>query len=377
MTNYGTPSRTFVSGKGCVLKDDQGKAYLDFLAGIATNVLGHGHPAVVKAVTKQVSTLAHVSNFFAHPQGLRLASRLQEMTGDSQSRVFFCNSGAEANEAALKISRRTGRSRIVATQGSFHGRTMGALSMTGQPSKREPFAPLLKGITHVPYGDLSAMSRAVSKKTAMIIVEPIMGEAGVITPEDGYLAGLREICDRVGALLVFDCVQTGIGRTGQWFGFEHEKVQPDVVTLAKGLGGGLPLGATIAYGRAAELLQPGDHGTTFGGNPIACAAANAVLDVIENKNLMKSARVFEKKIKKSLSAVPGVSEVRGRGMLIGIELRTPIAKKVAASMLEAGVIVNAANDQTIRIAPPLIVTTPQIEKFISIFKKVMKEAEHG
>jgi acetylornithine aminotransferase len=377
MTNYGTPSRTFVSGKGCVLKDDQGKAYLDFLAGIATNVLGHGHPAVVKAVTKQVSTLAHVSNFFAHPQGLRLASRLQEMTGDSQSRVFFCNSGAEANEAALKISRRTGRSRIVAAKGSFHGRTMGALSMTGQPSKREPFAPLLKGITHVPYGDLSAMSRAVSKKTAMIIVEPIMGEAGVITPEDGYLAGLREICDRVGALLVFDCVQTGIGRTGQWFGFEHEKVQPDVVTLAKGLGGGLPLGATIAYGRAAELLQPGDHGTTFGGNPIACAAANAVLDVIENKNLMKSARVFEKKIKKSLSAVPGVSEVRGRGMLIGIELRTPIAKKVAASMLEAGVIVNAANDQTIRIAPPLIVTTPQIEKFISIFKKVMKEAEHG
>lgn len=377
MTNYGTPSRTFVSGKGCVLKDDQGKAYLDFLAGIATNVLGHGHPAVVKAVTKQVSTLAHVSNFFAHPQGLRLASRLQEMTRDSQARVFFCNSGAEANEAALKISRRTGRSRIVAAQGSFHGRTMGALSMTGQPSKREPFAPLLKGITHVPYGDLSAMSRAVSKKTAMIIVEPIMGEAGVITPEDGYLAGLREICDRVGALLVFDCVQTGIGRTGQWFGFEHEKVQPDVVTLAKGLGGGLPLGATIAYGRAAELLQPGDHGTTFGGNPIACAAANAVLDVIESKKLMKSARVFEKKIKKSISAVPGVSEVRGRGLLIGIELRTPIAKKVAASMLEAGVIVNAANDQTIRIAPPLIVTTPQIEKFISIFKKVMKEAEHG
>jgi acetylornithine aminotransferase len=377
MTNYGTPSRTFVSGKGCVLKDDQGKAYLDFLAGIATNVLGHGHPSVVKAVTAQVSTLAHVSNFFAHPQGLRLASRLQEMTGDSQARVFFCNSGAEANEAALKISRRTGKCRIVAAQGSFHGRTMGALSMTGQPSKREPFAPLLKGITHVPYGDLSAMSRAVSKKTAMVIVEPIMGEAGVITPEDGYLAGLREICDRVGALLVFDCVQTGIGRTGQWFGFEHEKVRPDVVTLAKGLGGGLPLGATIAYGRAAELLQPGDHGTTFGGNPIACAAANAVLDVIDSKKLMQSAKVFEKKIKKSLSVVPGVSEVRGRGLLLGIEMRTPIAKKVAAAMLEAGVIVNAANDQTIRIAPPLIVTTPQIEKFISIFKKVMKEAEHG
>ena len=377
MTNYGTPSRTFVSGKGCVLKDDQGKSYLDFLAGIATNVLGHGHPAVIKAVTKQVSTLAHVSNFFAHPQGLLLASRLQKMTGDVNARIFFCNSGAEANEAALKISRRTGRSRIVAAQGSFHGRTMGALSMTGQPSKREPFTPLLKGISHVPYCDLSAMSRAVSKKTAMIIVEPIMGEAGVVTPEDGYLAGLREICDRVGALLVFDCVQTGIGRTGQWFGFEHEKVQPDVVTLAKGIGGGLPLGATIAYGRAAQLLQPGDHGTTFGGNPIACAAANAVLDVIESKNLMKSAQVFEKQIKKSLSGTAGVSEVRGRGLLLGIELTTPIAKNVAALMLEAGVIVNAANDQTIRIAPPLIVTMPQIEKFITTFKKIMKETNHG
>jgi acetylornithine aminotransferase len=254
---------------------------------------------------------------------------------------------------------------------------MGALSMTGQPSKREPFTPLLKGITHVPYGDLSAMSRAVTRKTAMVIIEPIMGEAGVITPEDGYLAGLRIICDRVGALLVFDCVQTGIGRTGQWFGFEHENVQPDVVTLAKGLGGGLPLGATIAYGRTAHLLQPGDHGTTFGGNPVACAAANAVLDVIESKKLMQSTRVFERKIKKSVSNIPGVSEVRGRGLLLGIELNSPIAKQVATAMLDAGVIVNAANEQTIRIAPPLIVTMPQIEKFIMTFKKVMKEAHHG
>lgn len=377
MTNYGTPSRTFVSAKGSVLKDDVGKSYLDFLAGIATNVLGHGHPSVIKAVTKQISTMAHVSNFFAHPQGLLLASRLQKMTGDPSARVFFCNSGAEANEAALKISRRTGRTRIVAAQGSFHGRTMGALSLTGQPSKREPFAPLLKGITHVPYGDLSAMSRAVSRKTAMVIIEPIMGEAGVITPENGYLAGLRIICDRVGALLVFDCVQTGIGRTGQWFGFEHEKVQPDVVTLAKGIGGGLPLGATIAYGRAAQLLQPGDHGTTFGGNPVACAAANAVLDVIESKKLMQSAKVFERKIKKSLTDTPGVSEVRGKGLLLGIELTFPIAKKFASAMLDAGVIVNAANETTIRIAPPLTVTGSQIDKFITTFKKVLKEADYG
>ena len=377
MANYGTPSRAFVSGKGCVIKDDQGNSYLDFLAGIATNVLGHAHPAIVKSVSTQVATLGHVSNFFAHPQGLLLASRLQAMTGDSNSRVFFCNSGAEANEAALKISRRTGRSKIVAAQGSFHGRTMGALSMTGQPAKREPFTPLLKGITHVPFGDLPAMRRAVTKRTAMVIVEPIMGEAGVITPPDGYLAGLRLICDQTGALLVFDCVQTGIGRTGQWFGFEHERVKPDIVTLAKGLGGGLPIGATIAYGSAAQLLQPGDHGTTFGGSPISCAAGNAVLDVIEKNKLMLSARSHEKKIKTKISALPGVKEVRGRGLLIGIELESPIAKSVSAALLDSGIIVNAANESTIRIAPPLIVTTVQIEKFISLFTKVLKEVHHG
>jgi acetylornithine aminotransferase len=254
---------------------------------------------------------------------------------------------------------------------------MGALSLTGQPAKREPFLPLLRGVTHVPFGDLSAMRRAVTKKTAMVIVEPIMGEAGVITPDDGYLAGLRRICDETGALLAFDCVQTGIGRTGQWFGFEHEKVSPDILTLAKGLGGGLPIGATIAYGRAATLFQPGDHGTTFGGNPIACAAGNAVLDVIEKNSLMKAAKQHEQKIKKSLSAVAGVKEVRGRGLLLGIELETPAAKQVASAMLDAGVIVNAANESTIRIAPPLIVTTLQIDKFIAVFKKVLKEVSHG
>jgi acetylornithine aminotransferase len=377
MSNYGTPSRTFVSGKGCVVRDDKGNTYLDFLAGIATNILGHAHPAVIKAINAQTATLSHVSNFFAHPQGLRLAARLQKMTGDSGARIFFCNSGAEANEAALKISRRTGRHRIVATQGAFHGRTMGALSLTGQPAKREPFAPLLKGITHVPYGDLTKTSRAVSKKTAMVIVEPIMGEAGVIMPEDGYLAGLRSICDRVGALLVFDCVQTGIGRTGQWFGFEHEKVKPDIITLAKGLGGGLPLGATIAYSKAAQLLQPGDHGTTFGGNPIACAAANAVLDVIESKKLMKSAQLFEKRIKKGLAQTEGIKEIRGRGLLIGIELEVPISKQVAAALLDAGVIVNSANPTAIRIAPPLIVSPVQIDKFLLIFKRVLKEVTRG
>ena len=377
MANYGTPAVTFVSGKGCIVKDEKGKTYLDFLAGIATNVLGHAHPAVVKAVSTQIATLGHVSNFFSHPQGLRLASRLQEITGDPASRVFFCNSGAEANEAALKISRRTGRTRIVATQGAFHGRTMGALSMTGQPAKREPFLPLLKGISHVPFGDISAMRRAVTKKTAMVIVEPIMGEAGVITPDDGYLAVLRQICDETGALFALDCVQTGIGRTGQWFGFEHEKIRPDILTLAKGLGGGLPIGATITYGAASQLLQPGDHGTTFGGNPVACAAGNAVLDIIEKNSLMKEAKNHEKKIKKSLSTVAGIKEVRGRGLLLGIEFDQPIAKKIASALLEAGVIVNPASEATIRIAPPLIVTSAQIENFIATFKKVLKEVTHG
>jgi acetylornithine aminotransferase len=254
---------------------------------------------------------------------------------------------------------------------------MGALSMTGQPAKREPFTPLLKGITHVPFGDLAAMRRAVTKRTAMVIVEPIMGEAGVITPPDGYLAGLRIICDQTGALLVFDCVQTGIGRTGQWFGFEHEKVKPDILTLAKGLGGGLPIGATIAYESAAQLLQPGDHGTTFGGSPISCAAGNAVLDVIVKNKLMQSVRSHEKKIKMKISALPGVKEVRGRGLLIGIELESPIAKRVSAALLDSGIIVNAANGSTIRIAPPLIVTALQIEKFISLFTKVLKEVHHG
>lgn len=367
MSTYSAPQLTLVSGKGLILKDEQGKSYLDFLGGIATNVLGHAHPQVIKAVSKQVSILGHVSNFFAHPQVLDLAAKLVDMTGDKSARVFFSNSGAEANECAIKISRRTGRSRIVATHGSFHGRTMGSLSLTGQPAKRKPFLPLLKNVKHVPYGDIAAMKRAVSRKTAMVIIEPIMGEAGVITPPAGYLAQLRSICDATGALLVFDCVQTGIGRTGQWFGYEHEKIRPDVITLAKGLGGGLPIGATIALGNAATLLQPGDHGTTFGGNPIACAAGNAVVDQIVKDKLMAKAKRHEKTLKSSLSKIKGVKEVRGRGLLIGIVLDQPIAKEIAAQLLTLGVIANAANDSTVRIAPPLIVTEVQVKKFITLF----------
>ena len=375
--NYGEPKITLKSGKGLVVTDTSGKKYLDFLGGIATNVLGHAHPVVVKAVSKQVAILGHVSNFYSHPSGIALAAKLQELTGDNTARVFFCNSGAEANEAALKLSRKTGRSRIVATVGSFHGRTMGALSLTGQPSKRNPFKPLLKDIKHVAFGDIAQMRKAVNKRTAMVIVEPIMGEAGVIVPPFGYLKELRDICSQHGALLVFDCVQTGIGRTGTWFGYEEEKIRPDVITLAKGLGGGLPLGAMITLGSNSPQFAPGEHGTTFGGNPVAAAAGLAAIEFITKNRLMISAKSFEKRLKIKLGAVRGVTEVRGRGLLLGIGLDGAYAKALAEKLTSRGVLVNAPNDETIRIAPALIVSKVQIDRFIAIFTQCMHEVERG
>ena len=369
--NYGVPTIALVKGKGSEVYDVEGKKYLDLLGGIATNVLGHAHPAIVKAVTKQVGTLGHVSNFYAHPNVVELAQKLASMTGDKSARVFFAQSGAEANEAALKLSRRTGRYRIVAAQGAFHGRTMGALSMTGQPSKREPFLPLLKGIKHVPFGDIKTMRRAITAKTAMVILEPIMGEAGVIVPPEDYFAQVRELCTQKGALLVIDAVQTGMGRTGDWFGYEYSGITPDVITLAKGLGGGLPLGAMIALGDAAQLFVAGDHGSTFGGNPITTAAALAVINVIEKDKLMPKVRKDQDFIMQRIALIQGVSEVRGAGLLIGIELDKPIASKIAREMLEQGVLVNAANDSTIRIAPALNISRIQLNKFCSIFEKVM------
>ncbi len=373
--NYGTPTLELVSGKGALVVGSDGKQYLDFLAGIATNILGHAHPAIVKAVSNQIRTLGHVSNFYAHPNVLRLAERLQLMTGEKSARVFFCNSGAEANEAALKLSRRTGRTRVVATERAFHGRTMGALSLTGQPSKTAPFKPLVKHVSHVPYGDIAAMRKKVNGKTAMVIVEPIMGESGVIVPPPDYLENLRELCDSKGALLVFDCVQTGMGRTGDWFGYEYSGIKPDVITLAKGLGGGLPLGAMIAIGRAANLFQPGDHGTTFGGNPVATAAALAVIDVIEKNDLLAKVAEAGVELRAELATIPGVSEVRGAGLLIGIDFAKPIAKLVAQKCLENGLLVNGNSENTIRIAPPLNVTDAQIAKFLKLFKKSIADAE--
>lgn len=373
--NYGTPSIALVKGKGIVVTDADGKQYLDFLGGIATSILGHAHPAIVKAVTKQVSTLSHVSNFYAHPNAIELAEKLTSMTGDKKAKVFFCQSGAEANEAALKLSRRTGRVRIVAAQGAFHGRTMGALSITGQPSKREPFLPLIKGVKHVPFGEIEAMRKAVTKKTAMVIIEPIMGEAGVIVPPVDYLHQLRTLCDDKGALLVIDAVQTGMGRTGDWFGYEYSGITPDVITLAKGLGGGLPLGAMIALGKAAELFQPGDHGSTFGGNPVTTAAGLAAIDFIDSKKILSKVEKQGAHIMQELALVPGVKEVRGAGLLLGIELESLKASDIATALRDAGVLVNPANPTTIRIAPALIVTDAQIEKFITIFKKVIADAK--
>jgi acetylornithine/N-succinyldiaminopimelate aminotransferase len=373
--NYGTPAIALVKGKGIVVTDADGKQYLDFLGGIATSILGHAHPAIVKAVTKQVSTLSHVSNFYAHPQAIELAEKLTAMTGDKNAKVFFCQSGAEANEAALKLSRRTGKVRVVAAQGAFHGRTMGALSLTGQPSKREPFLPLIKGVKHVPYGDIEAMRKAVTKKTAMVIIEPIMGEAGVIVPPADYLQQLRALCDDKGALLVIDAVQTGMGRTGDWFGYEYSGITPDVITLAKGLGGGLPLGAMIALGKAADLFQAGDHGSTFGGNPVTTAAGLAAIKFIETAGVLAKVEKQGAHLMQELAVIPGVAEVRGAGLLLGIELNSLKSADIANALRAEGVLVNAANPTTIRIAPALIVTDAQIKKFIAIFKKVMSDAK--
>ena len=373
--NYGKPSIALVQGKGIVVTDADGNTYLDFLGGIATSILGHAHPAIVKAVTKQISTLSHVSNFYAHPNAIELAEKLAAMTGDKSAKVFFCQSGAEANEAALKLSRRTGKVRVVAAQGAFHGRTMGALSLTGQPSKREPFLPLIKGIKHVPFGDIDAMRKAIGKKTAMVIIEPIMGEAGVIVPPTDYLQQLRQLCDKNGSLLVIDAVQTGMGRTGDWFGYEYSGITPDVITLAKGLGGGLPLGAMIALGKAADLFQAGDHGSTFGGNPVTTAAGLAAIEYIETKDILQKVEKQGAHLMQELALIPGVKEVRGAGLLLGIELESLKASDVSDAMRDAGILVNAANATTIRIAPALIVTDAQINKFISIFRKVITDAK--
>ena len=373
--NYGTPSITLTHGKGASVWDVEGKEYLDFLGGIATNILGHAHPKVVSAITQQANELGHVSNLYSHPRSIELAEKLKDLTGQSSARVFFCNSGAEANEAALKLSRLTGRSKLVSTIGSFHGRTIGALSLTGQSSKQKPFKPLLKKIKFIPFNDIRAAKKAINKKVAMVIVEPIQGENGVVVPDFGYLKALRDLTTKHGTLLALDCVQTGMGRTGEWFGYESEGIVPDVITLAKGLGGGLPLGAMIAIGNSAQLFEPGSHGSTFGGNPIACASALAAISVLENKNLLARNKALELTLKLELSKSPLVESVRGAGLLLGIVLKLDIAKKLAQELQAAGVLVNATSESLIRIAPPLVVTDKQVNAFIKIFREVAAKHE--
>ncbi|WP_106431224.1 acetylornithine transaminase [Streptomyces sulphureus] len=375
MDNYGTPRLPLVEGEGMRVRDAEGNEYLDFFAGIAVNALGTAHPAVVGAVSAQVARLGHVSNLFVAEPTVRLAERLLGIAG-REGRVFFSNSGAEAVEAAFKIGRRTGRRRMVASDGGFHGRTMGSLALTGQPGKQEPFEPLPGDVTHVPYGDTEALRAAVDEDTAFVILEPIQGENGVVVPPEGYLAAAREITREAGALLILDEVQTGIGRTGQWFACQAQGVEPDVITLAKGLGGGLPIGATLAFGEAAELLTAGQHGSTFGGNPVSCAAGLAVLDTLDG-GLLDEVKRLGSRLAEGLTqlAHPLLDHVRGRGLLLGIVLTEPLAPQVQQSAQEAGFLVNAPAPHVIRLAPPLIAGEEEVDALVRAFPAVLDAAQ--
>jgi len=379
MGNYGTPKVALVRGAGAEVWDDDGRAYVDLLAGIAVNVLGHAHPAVVEAVSWQVRQLGHTSNLAVHEPGVRLAERLQRLVGTPGSRVLFTNSGAEANEAALKISRRLRPGGgWVAAEGAFHGRTMGALAITGQPAKRAPFEPLPGPVTFIPYGDAEALLTAVTDRTASLILEPVMGESGVVVPPPGYLEAARSACDATGALLHLDEVQGGIGRAGDWLASRviAPGVRADVVTLAKGLGGGLPLGAVVADGPAASALLPGDHGTTFGGNPVSCAAALAVLEVIESENLLEQATKLGDALAAGILALdhPLVHSVRGVGLWRGIVLCTPVAAAAETAAREAGFLVNAPAPDVLRLAPPLVVTEVQLDAFVAALPGILDAA---
>ncbi|WP_232668597.1 acetylornithine transaminase [Pseudonocardia sp. TRM90224] len=377
MNNYGTPPLALVRGEGAEVWDADGRRYLDLLAGIAVNALGHAHPAVVEAVTRQISTLGHVSNFFITEPVVELAEKLTELLEQPGAKVLFCNSGTEANEAAFKMARRTGRSNIIAAENAFHGRTMGALALTGQEPKRTPFYPMTPGVTHVPFGDVAALDAAVDENTAAVFLEPILGEAGAIVSPDGYLAAAREITAARGALLVMDEVQTGIGRTGSWFYHQQIGIVPDVVTLAKGLGGGMPIGACIGIGDAAGLLEPGHHGTTFGGNPVCCAAALAVLETIAADGLLEHTSLVGKTLATGVEELghPLVSDVSGAGLLIGIGLRKPVSAVAATAAREAGFIINPAVPDRIRLAPPLVLSEQQAGEFLTALPSFLDAAD--
>ena len=376
MASYAPPLKLLVRGEGCWVWDDDGNRYLDFLGGIAVNSLGHAHPVVVEAAGRQASLMVHVSNYFATPAQLELAERLKRITGAGESgRVYFGNSGAEANEAAFKLARRTGRPRILALKNSFHGRTMGALALTGKPALQEPFLPMPPGVEHLD-STVEALEEALRDDVAALIIEPIKGETGVVPLPDGYLQRARELTERYGALLIVDEIQTGIGRTGAWFDFQHAGVVPDAVTVAKGVAGGVPLGALVTFGTASDLLQRGDHGSTFGGNPFASAVANAVLGEIERADLIGNAERRGRQIRDAVlaTASASITEVRGRGLLIGIGTVDAAAPAIAAAALDAGLIVNAINPTSIRLAPPLIVGDAEVAAFAERFSDALAAA---
>ncbi len=393
MKSAALPARELVRGEGCYVWDETGFAYLDFLAGIAVNSLGHAHPVLVEAVSRQVATLVHVSNYFANPPQLELAERLLRLAGAgagagggagaaagadadaaANGRVYFCNSGAEAVEAAMKLARRTGRPRILSLKNSFHGRTMGSLALTGKPALREPFEPLLPNVNHID-STIEALEATLDSDVAALVVEPIKGEAGVIPLPAGYLAAARELTRAHGVLLIVDEIQTGAGRTGEWFAFQSAGILPDAITVAKGIGGGVPIGALVTFGAASELLTAGQHGSTFGGNPLATAAANAVLGEIEAAGLVENARLRGEQLVAAITGLPLVDEVRGAGLLIGVGLSAPVASAVVARALELGLIINAPNDSSIRIAPPLIIGDAEITEFTQKFRAALTEVE--
>lgn len=373
-----SPLALLVRGEGCYVWDSTGKRYLDFLAGIAVNALGHGHPALVDAVSHQIATLAHVSNYFATPPQVELAERLLRVSGaGSQGRVFFCNSGTEAIEAAIKLARRNGgdgsRPRVLSLKGSFHGRTMGALSLTGQPALQDPFAPLLNGVEHID-PTLAALEAAIGPDVAALFLEPIQGEAGIIDLPEGFLRRARELTAQHGVLLILDEIQTGIARTGTWFAFQQFGIIPDAIALAKGIAGGVPIGALITFGEASALLEAGHHGSTFGGNPLAAAAGNAVLAQIERASLLENTALRGNQLKAIIKGFHHslIDEVRGRGLLMGVGIKEPVAKTLAAEAFSRGLIVNAPNDHSIRIAPPLIVGDGEIAEFTRIFAESLE-----
>jgi acetylornithine aminotransferase len=380
MANYGTPPVALARGEGCRVWDVDGREYLDLIAGIAVSCLGHAHPALVQAVSAQVGTLAHSSNLAMHEPGIRLAERLLGLLG-MDGRVFLCNDGASANEAAYKLARRHGwaadpaggRLEIVAAEGGFHGRSLGALSITGAPAKRAPFEPLPGPVRFVPYGDAAALAAAVSEQTAAVFLEPTLGEGGVVPPPPGYLRAARAACDAAGALLVVDEVQSGLGRTGAWFSVQQAGIVPDVLTLAKGLGGGLPIGACVGIGAAGRLFVPGDHGSTFGGNPVSCAAALAVLDTIERDGLLERVTTVGSRLADGLRAInhPLCRGVRGAGLWLAVVLAEPVAAAVEAAARDAGFLVNAVQPDAIRLAPPFVLNTAQADSFVAALPGIL------